>query len=479
MTIKQNAQQNALQADLKKNNASGEMRRLKAALTLSLVYGFVLLLHLSSWGIGVILALLGVMALHAARLLIPAPKTLPPNLNNSDLPLISLLVAAKNEESVIINLVECLCQIDYDPSRIELWIIDDNSTDHTPMILERLQQKYQQLKVLRRTPEAKGGKSGALNQVLPLTNGEIIGVFDADAQVPVNVLSALIPLFNQPRVGAVQLRKSITNVAANFWTKGQSSEMALDIFFQERRYQVHGIGELRGNGQFVRRAALIDCGGWNEQTITDDLDLTIKLHLDGWDICCLVHPAVSEEGVTSLKQLWHQRNRWAEGGYQRYLDYWHLIPRMGPSKAFDLGIFFLIQYILPTAMIPDLLGAAILHKRPLLSPILAIATFLSTIGMAVGIRKSYRSSLFSTLRQTLLGSVYMLHWIPVMASVTLRMSIRPKKLKWIKTVHQGHDLGADIDVESLDKLGLGELGLDELGLDELKNELDSEFKLGR
>jgi 1,2-diacylglycerol 3-beta-glucosyltransferase len=452
-------------------NSKGEMRRLKAAIALCLIYGSMLVLHLSTWGIKIILALFGIMTIHAVRLLIPFNKIrfsrINPNKSpkaqlQDDLPLpfVSILVAAKNEEAVIANLVQCLCQIDYDPDRLELWIVDDNSSDRTPVILERLQEKYQQLKVLKRGSDAKGGKSGALNQVLPLTQGEIIGVFDADAQVSENVLAALLPLFKDPNVGAVQLRKAIANAPENFWTKGQSAEMALDIFFQDKRDRVGGIGELRGNGQFVRRSALISCGGWNEETITDDLDLTIRLHLDGFDIGCLVHPAVNEEGVTNLKQLWHQRNRWAEGGYQRYLDYWSLIigNKMGTGKTFDLCIFLLIQYVLPTAVVPDLIGAIALHKRPLLTPIFAMTTMLSTIGMVAGIRQSYRSSLFSTLIQTLYGALYMLHWLPVMVSVTLRMAIRPKKLKWVKTIHQG----------------LGDIGLGDMELDDLDNELKPE-----
>jgi 1,2-diacylglycerol 3-beta-glucosyltransferase len=79
------------------------------------------------------------------------------------------------------------------------------------------------------------------------------------------------------------------------------------------------------NGQFVRRSALNRCGGWNEQTITDDLDLTIRLHIDNWKINVLNFPAVAEEGVTTAIALWHQRNRSAEGGFQRYLDYWKAI----------------------------------------------------------------------------------------------------------------------------------------------------------
>ncbi|MFM6279583.1 MAG: glycosyltransferase family 2 protein, partial [Dolichospermum sp.] len=234
---------------------------------------------------------------------------------------------------------------------------DDNSTANTPQLLTELQQEYQQLNVFRRSPQASGGKSGALNQVLPLIKGDIIAVFDADAQVTPDLLFQVIPLFQKQQLGAVQIRKEIANASENFWTKGQMAEMLLDIWFQQQRTAIGGIGELRGNGQFVRRQALASCGGWNEETITDDLDLTIRLHLDKWDIECVFYPPVEEEGVTNATALWHQRNRWAEGGYQRYLDYWDLIlkNRMGTKKTWDLLIFMVTMYILPTAAIPDIL----------------------------------------------------------------------------------------------------------------------------
>ena len=94
-------------------------------------------------------------------------------------------------------------------------------------------------------------------------------------------------------------------LTTNFWTQGQASEMMLDAYFQQQqRIAIGGIGELRGNGQFVRRTALADCKGWNEQTITDDLDLTLKLHINDWDIDLLAYPAVQEEGVTSRQRIY-------------------------------------------------------------------------------------------------------------------------------------------------------------------------------
>ncbi|MEP0752329.1 glycosyltransferase family 2 protein [Trichocoleus sp. Lan] len=424
-------------------------RRRKAAFALTVIWGSIIALHLFVWGSWLVLGLTGLLVIQAFRVVFARPRPVPEPLSEAtkdQWPSVSLLVAAKNEEAVIGNLVKMLCNQDYPVDRYEVWVIDDHSTDRTPLVLEHLAKEYRQLKVLRRGANGVGGKSGALNQVLSLTRGEIVGVFDADAQVPPDMLRRVCPSFERQQVGAVQMRKAIANPSLNFWTRGQMAEMALDSYFQEQRIAIGGIGELRGNGQFVRRAALEHCGGWNEETITDDLDLTIRLHLDRWDIEFLIFPPVYEEGVTSAKALWHQRNRWAEGGFQRYLDYWRLLVsnRMGTLKSIDAFSFLLTQYILPAAAVPDCLMAIARNRLPILSPITGMTFILFLMGMFVGLRRTHKeekltaSVFFVTLLQTLRGVLYMLHWMVIIAATTARMSVRPKRLKWIKTVHQGN-----------------------------------------
>lgn len=388
------------------------------------------------------------MGIHAIRVLRARPHTLPKSLspeNQDSWPYVSLLVAAKNEEAVIESLVKTLCSLDYPSYRYELWVIDDNSTDKTSLVLKQLTQQYDRLKVFRRSPGASGGKSGALNQVLPLTRGDIIAVFDADAQVPLDMLRRVVPVFAKEQVGAVQVQKAISNPDLNLLTISQVAEMALDSYFQQQRIAFGGIGELRGNGEFIRRSALEDCGGFNEETITDDLDLTIRLHLDQWDIEFVLDPAVEEEGVTSTIALWHQRNRWAEGGYQRYLDYWRPIfaGRMSWRKTWDLFMFWIIQYFLPTAAVPDFVMAIARNRMPVFSPVTGLMLTMSFIAMFSGLRRVKKPekvtipNLFLTLLHTIRGTLYMFHWIVVMASTTARMSVLPKRLKWVKTVHKG------------------------------------------
>ena len=422
-------------------------RRKKAAFVLMLIWLVVIGLHFVSWGYNFVLIITGLAAIHIFRLFLAKSDPVSPALTDKNLtnaPTISLLVAAKNEEAVIARSVKQLCSLDYPLDKFEVWAIDDNSSDRTGEILDQLTQEYSQLKVVHRSSKDTGGKSGALNQVLQQTKGEIIAVFDADAKVAPNLLRKVAPMFANPKMGAVQVRKAIANEEENFWTRGQAAEMLLDGYVQQKRIAVDGIGELRGNGQFVRRSALRSCGGWNEETITDDLDLTIRLHLDDWKIGLLLNPAVEEEGVTKAIALWHQRNRWAEGGYQRYLDYWRYIFKnpVGMGKRLDLLCFLLLQYILPAANIPDFIMVVLRHDLPVLAPLSILLVAYGSINMFQGILEVKQTNrqqinIFEIAVQTMRGMIYMFHWQVVMTSITVRMSIRPKRLKWVKTVHEG------------------------------------------
>jgi len=439
-----------------------EGRRLKSAFLLAGAWGSMYLVHAFTYGLWLMSGLSCLMAIHLLRAFVATPKLESPALEpgmlvDNLMPIVTLLVSAKNEEAVIEGLVRNLCNLDYPSDRYELWIVDDASTDRTAEILTKLRGEFPQLNIFRRAAGASGGKSGALNQVFTKTKGEFLVVFDADARIQPDFLQKTLPIFlTGDRIGAVQLRKAIAQYERpgspekyNFWVKGQHAEMLLDAFMQQQRIAIGGLGELRGNGQFVRRSALIECGGWNEETITDDLDLTFRLHLNQWNIQCLTIPPVYEEGVTTAKSLWHQRNRWGEGGYQRYLDYWRFIVRnrMGTTKTIDLSVFWIMQYFMPTAAVPDFFWAIKYHHSLMLTPI-SLLTFVFFVASTTrGLRRLKLSSGGTynnvwqgwglPLVQALKGFVYMMHWFVVVGSVTTRMAFVKKRLKWVKTVHTG------------------------------------------
>lgn len=410
-----------------------QWRRAKATVILVLVWGAVSLLHLfpvTRWAVTGVTA--GLM-LFAGRLVLTSPPQPQPEAATTT-PHISLLVPAKDEAAVLPLLLKYVMALDY--PNFDIWVIDDGSTDASAEILSEWQRDWPQLQVFRRPAGAPGGKSAALNEVLPLTQGDVIGVLDADARVPSDLLWQVVPYLEQPQTVALQVRKAISNRDRNVLTKGQSVEMALDSFLQSQRVALQGMGELRGNGQFVTREALTACGGWNEATVTDDLDLSFRLHLHSGDIAFLTQPPVLEEGVSRLPRLWRQRCRWIEGGYQRYLDYWPdlLSGKLGAYKILDLVAFWLTQYLIPMASLPDLVWTVSSRTVPALWPLSSVSMMIVAIAAWRGSAQMLGLRGWARWRATVGGVLYMLHWLPVIVVTTARLCVQsPRRMKWIKT----------------------------------------------
>jgi len=171
-------------------------------------------------------------------------------------PAVDVVVAARDEQAVIGRLVEGIARLRYPSDALRLWVIDDGSSDRTPQVLAELQADHPFLRVLRREPDAGGGKSGALNLALQHVEAPWMLVLDADADLQPDTLERLMPLAEGGGWAAVQLRKAVANPDANWLTRAQAMEMALDTVVQEGRLSVGGVVELRGNGQLLRRCAL-------------------------------------------------------------------------------------------------------------------------------------------------------------------------------------------------------------------------------
>ena len=359
------------------------------------------------------------------------------------MPAVDVVVAARDEQAVIGRLVERIAQLSYPQGQLRLWVIDDASSDRTPQLLAELQQRYPFLQVLRREADAGGGKSGALNLVLQQLQGRWMFVLDADADLQSDTLERLIPFAETGGWSAVQLRKAEVNASVNWLTRAQAMEMALDAVIQQGRLAAGGIVELRGNGQLLRRDALLRSGGFNEATVTDDLDLSFRLLLEGEPIGLLWDPPVQEEAVLGLAALWRQRQRWAEGGLQRFFDYLPglLSERLSGVQKLDLVCFFLLQYGLPVVAIADLFGAAITRTPPTLWPLSFVAFGLSGGAIMAGCSRPREGPALPAMNpwNLALGIAYMGHWFVVIPWTSLRMALRPKTLVWAKTMHLGEE----------------------------------------
>lgn len=430
---------------------SADNRRRKAALLLLACVAVGAFPHgLAPWarlvpGLGMALVLGGSVA---RTLLLPPPsvdRSLPAGQADGGsppaFPLVDVVVAARDEEAVIGSLVERVLRLRWPADALRLWVVDDGSEDRTPQRLTELQARHPQLRTLRRSRDSGGGKSGALNAVLSSLNGRWMLVLDADADLPPDWLERVIPSAEREGWAAVQLRKAEANMAHNWLTRAQAMEMAFDAFIQEARFGRGGVAELRGNGQLLRRDAVLKAGGFNEATITDDLDLSFRFLLAGLPVGVMWDPPVSEEAVSSLQALWRQRQRWAEGGLQRFLDYNQqlLSDRLTGAQKWDLASFFVLQYVLPVMVVSDLLAALLTRTFPGLWPFPFVVLALSGFSITAGCSRGGDGPPIppATPGNVLLAMVYMLHWFVVIPWVMLKMALLPKTLVWQKTVHQG------------------------------------------
>ena len=360
---------------------------------------------------------------------------------SKNIPTLDILVAARDEQNVIARLVERLFNLDYPSEKLKIYIIDDGSVDNTPIILEKLSQKYEKLNIISRSQNAGGGKSGALNHALKFISGEWVFILDADAQLKNDALLRMLEFAYEGSWSAVQLRKSVLNTSKNFLTNCQGIEMAMDAYFQFGRLYAAGISELRGNGQLIKRDILIKCGSFNENTVTDDLDLSVRLLLFGSEIGILWDPPVMEEAVETLPALFAQRQRWAEGGLQRFFDYGSdlIFGKINFLKKFDIFYFFILQYALPIISLSDLVSSLFFMRTPIYLPISVTAFILSAIASWFGCKRNEDISSLpkSNIVNILIYLLYLSHWFIVIPLVTLKMSIFQKKLLWKKTLHKG------------------------------------------
>ena len=362
-------------------------------------------------------------------------------------PFVSIMIPAHNEESVIEYTVNNVRSMTY--PKFEIILIDDRSSDNTLSVIKNLAEKYDNIKYLHRDNDAFPGKSAVLNDAMALAKGDAILVFDADATVEPDFLSKMIPNLAPADVGAVQARKVIREAETNILTKCQNNEYTLDTYLQVGRDAIKGAVELRGNGELIKREALEDIHGWNNYTITDDLDMATRLHIKGWDVRYCLDAVVTEEGVKYLIPLFRQRRRWLEGTIRRYLEYFFeavFSKKMSLRAKLDM-VIYITQFIMPLWFLFELLirGFKLLTHKPgvgihneLMSSV--IISFAVAFGFFFAIRYSLRRYDFlkrwDAMKQASYTAIYMLViWFPMVLYICAKILFCKKDMKWGKTTH--------------------------------------------
>ena len=280
-----------------------------------------------------------------------------------ELPRVTVQLPMYNERLVAERIIEKTCEIDYPLDRLQIQVLDD-STDETreiaPRAVERMRSRGVDIEYIHRE-DRTGYKAGALANGLRTATGEFITIFDADFVPDPTILRRSIQYFTDPKVCVVQTRWDHLNREDSLLTRSQA--IFLDGHFaieHVARNRSNRFMSFNGTAGTWRREAIADAGGWQHDTLTEDLDLSYRAQLKGWKFIFLPELTAPAELPPEMTAFKAQQFRWTKGGAQTALK---LLPKVLLSKAplkvkieavFHLTCFtlHLYMFVLVTLLFP-------------------------------------------------------------------------------------------------------------------------------
>lgn len=248
----------------------------------------------------------------------------------TDWPAVLVQLPIYNEQHVVERLIDAVAALDYPRDRLIVQLLDD-STDGTVTIaaaaVDRARQRGLNIKHVRR-PKRTGYKAGALQHGLELNTAPFVAIFDADFIPEPDFLKRTIPAFlADDRLGIVQARWTHLNEEENLLTRSLSLAFNQHYLIEQTAQHRGGmISNFTGSAGVMRRAAIDDSGGWSARTLSEDLDLSYRMHLRGWGFLYLPDVTVPAEFPELMMSLKRQQERWAIGTTQCLL-------RLGPEMV--------------------------------------------------------------------------------------------------------------------------------------------------
>lgn len=283
-----------------------------------------------------------------------------------DLPTVTTQLPIYNEKFVVTRLVASVVAMQYPKGRHRIQVLDDSDDDTAQLIARDVAQYRRQgydIAHLRR-PNREGFKAGALQFGLSHSDSELVAVFDADFVPPPDFLLRTVPHFAQGRVALVQTRWGHLNGNYSLLTRAQSIGIDGHFVIEQGARTWHGLYmNFNGTAGIWRRSAIEDAGGWQADTLTEDLDLSYRVQLRGWRMKYLNDVVTPGELPVDINGLKSQQHRWAKGSIQTARK---LLPSVFRAPV---GVFAKIEaaFHLTHYLIHPLMLAAALFAWPVLA----------------------------------------------------------------------------------------------------------------
>jgi cellulose synthase/poly-beta-1,6-N-acetylglucosamine synthase-like glycosyltransferase len=250
----------------------------------------------------------------------------------AELPVVTVQLPIYNEVHVVERLLKAISEIDYPRDKLEIQVLDD-STDETRSMTERTAAKLRARgydAVVLRREDRVGFKAGALDYGFQKAKGEFFFILDADFVPPPNILRESIQHFADPKVGMIQTRWGHINRSYSWLTRAEA--ILLDghlVLEQTARSRTGRFFNFNGTAGLWRKSCIRESGGWQHDTLTEDLDLSYRAQLRGWKFVFLADIVTPAELPVDIDGFKSQQHRWTKGSIQTCKK---MLPRIWRSQ---------------------------------------------------------------------------------------------------------------------------------------------------
>ncbi len=263
------------------------------------------------------------------------------------LPRVTIAVPAYNEKDTIARMLKSLISLDYPKDKLEILVVEDGSKDGTYDVASRFIKKSGAKNIILLS-QKNSGKASALNHALGKASGELFACVDADSTVSRDSLKKIVPHFADRKVGAVVSTIRVRQ-EKNFLQKLQRFEYIISSFFRRLFTSMEALYVTTGVLSVYRRKVVIDVGGFDENNITEDLEMGLRLNYNKYRVLVELGSRTYTEVPATIKAFWRQRIRWLRGHVYNMLKYRKMLFN---SEYGFIGMFQLpLQFFSPVLML--------------------------------------------------------------------------------------------------------------------------------
>lgn len=356
----------------------------------------------------------------------------------------SLLIPARNEEIVIGQTLESMLRLEYPAEKLKIIVVNDGSTDRTKEIIEEYQRRDSRVE-LYDVPKGEGGrgKSRALNLALRQVTSDVIAVYDADNTPDRSALKYLVAqLLLHPELGAVLGKFRTVNKNATLLTRFINIEtLSFQSMLQAGRWQMHNIATIPGTNFVVRTSLVRELGGWDENALTEDSELSIRIIQHGYKIKFIPYALTFEQEPQEWRVWVRQRMRWVRGNNYVIGKFFRQIPQFQNKRlAFDilytLSLYYVFFFAILVSDVLFVLGALNVVSIALPGPYtfvwgMAFVLFIAEILLAISYDRE--DNLRNLGLIVLMYFTYCQFWIYIVLKALYMEYIKKEKKIWEKT----------------------------------------------